>query len=213
MNTKQKALYLLWFPVVLSVVFVCVYLTQDRFMFGYGCEKSAFTPNILAYSLNHGNEMHITFNIIALVYFSAYITYVYGNIITILIYTTSVIGAALAYYGNCRMSAEKNSVIGASGGISGLTGATLVIALYHMVQVSKILEDDTVSVSDKMSCCGIGLLQLLCVMVLIVIDVSNILLSENSRVAHFAHIGGFATGVILCGMVTIANHIKYARDG
>jgi len=213
MNIKQKVFNLLWFPTILSVVFVCVYLTQDRFMFGYGCKKSAFTPNILTYSLNHGNEVHITFNIITLVYFSAYITYVYGNIITILIYTTSVIGAALAYYGNCRMSAEKNSVIGASGGISGLVGASLVIALYHMVQVSKILEDDTVSVSDKINCSGVALIQIISVMLLIVIDVSNNLLNDNSGVAHSAHLGGFATGVIVCGMVTVATHVKYARDG
>lgn len=197
MTLIQKALKLVWLPFALSSSYVYIYYQYSREALGYGCHNSLFNPYILGYSLNHKDVTHITFNTIGLWLFAMYTIHSYGNVATIIVYMISVVGAAASYYIECYFQHSDEEIIGASGGVYGLIGLTLVIVIMRLVNKSTLLESPQANIRHIMLGSVIETIQVLNISVILAVDVSTLLTNNNSGIAHSAHLGGFMCGVVL----------------
>lgn len=197
MNLVQKIVKLAWLPLALSSVHIFIYCTYNREALSYGCHNSLFNPYILSYSINHKNITHITFNTVALVYFALYTIHAYGNIITAVVYTLSVIAAGASYYIQCYLQHSSEDIIGASGGVYGLVGFTLVIAIIKLTKNSQELQKKNIDIKISLLYIMLEMTQVLNVAVIVAIDTYTFLTSPNSAIAHSAHLGGFLSGVLL----------------
>jgi len=194
---------LTWLPFALTTVYVSIYHTYNREALSYGCHKSVFNPYILSYSLNHKDVTHITFNTIALWYFALYTIHAYGNVVTAVIYATSVTGAGAGYYIQCYLQHSDEDIIGASGGIYGLIGFTLVIAIIRLVNNSQEIHNQEISIRTGIVYIVLEMMQVVNVSVIVAFDVYIFLTSPNSTTAHSAHLGGFLCGILLGCFVVI----------
>lgn len=201
----RNIINLTWLPFALTCSYIIIYHTNIREALSYGCHESLFNPFIITYSFNHKNITHITFNILGLWYFAVYTIYAYGNIITAVVYTTSVIGAGAGYYIQCYLQHSESDIIGASGGIFGLVGFTLIVAMIQLVLRTQQIHGAELVLDIRKSTLYVLLeiSQLLSVSLIIVIDMYVFLTSPVSTIAHVAHLGGFLCGVLLgCCVVT-----------
>lgn len=122
-----------------------------------------------------------------------------------MVYTTSVIGAGASYYIQCYLQHSEADIVGASGGIFGLVGFTLIIAIIQLVLRTQQIQDAELALDIRKSIIYVVLeiSQLLSVSFIIVIDMYVFLTSPVSTTAHVAHLGGFLCGVLLgCCVVT-----------
>lgn len=203
MNLIKKIVKLAWLPIALSGVHVFIYCTYNREALSYGCHKSLFNPYILSYSINHKNITHITLNTVALVYFALYTINAYGNIVTAIVYTLSVIAAGASYYIECYLQHSSDDIIGASGGVYGLIGFTLIISIIKLTKKSEELLKKNIDLKIGFLYIMLEMTQVLNVSVIVAIDAYMFLISPKSAVAHSAHLGGFLSGVLLgCCVVT-----------
>lgn len=193
---------LTWLPFALTSVYVSIYLIYNREALSYGCHKSLFNPYILTYSLNHKDISHITFNTIGLWYFALYTIHAYGNVVTAVIYITSVIGAGASYYIQCYFQHSDEDIIGASGGVYGLVGFTLIIAIIRLVNRSQEIHNLEISIRTGMIYVMLEIMQVFNVSIIVAFDAFIFLTTPNSTIAHSAHLGGFLCGVLLgCSVV------------
>lgn len=184
------------FPLILTTALISVFIVYKHDAFAYGCHNGMFNTHILGYSLNHQNTMHITFNLIGLWIFSVYTINVYGTIATLIVYVASVVGAAVAYYVQCYCENGTDDIVGASGGICGIIGFALVIAIMDIIDVSS--ESST---RPPNAIAGMQyilpfsyIINFIC---LLSYDVFYYIIEGNNTVAHTAHFAGYG-----CGFVT-----------
>ena len=139
--------------------------------------KKYYAWQVVTYSFLHGNFWHLFFNMFALWMFGPVIESAWGTRAFIIYYMECVLGAALAQF----FLAPYELVIGASGAIYGLLVAfgflypDAVIYLFFLFPFRAIQA----------------------VFLIAVITFIMALSSGGTKVAHFAHLGGLLTGVLV----------------
>lgn len=205
MSAIRSSIKLVPLPLALTSVYACIYYVYSREALGYGCHHSLFNPYILGYSINHKDAQHITFNTIALWFFSLYTIHTYGNVVTAIVYISSVIAAAASYYIQCYVQRSNEEIIGASGGVYGLIGLTLVIAIINLVKRSESIENQDISLRVSLLHVMFEVSQLFNVSIVVALDLAIFLTNKNSDTAHSAHLGGFICGFVLGCLVAIGH--------
>ena len=153
----------------------------------------AAIPTVVTSMFLHGGLMHLAGNMLYLWIFGDNIEAAMGSVRFVIFYLLCGTGAALAQV--LVDPASRVPMIGASGAISGVLGAYLL--LYPRVAVETLLVFGFL----------VRLVRLPSVVVLgwwIVLQLASGLLSLGMRatggVAWFAHVGGFAAGMALAGV-------------
>jgi membrane associated rhomboid family serine protease len=136
---------------------------------------------LLTYAFLHGGFTHLFFNMFALWMFGMQVENALGSRRFALFYLICVVGAAVTQLFTLELSNGFQATVGASGGVFGILLAfgmffpNQMIYLYFMIPVRA-----------KWFVLVFGLLEL-------VYGVSG----ANSRIAHFAHLGGMVFGLLL----------------
>lgn len=133
---------------------------------------------LITHMFLHKDIMHLFTNLILLIVASREVERFYNDSSKYLtLYFTSGILAALSQI--LAYAGEPISLIGASGSIFGVLGASLIINPYQKISIFKF----------KIPFLIIGLL-------LIIPEIVSCIEYASDGVGHFAHIGGLLTGIV-----------------
>ena len=144
----------------------------------YPYDSGYFRPyQLITHMFAHGGFAHIFFNMFALWGFGSLLERVWGPKRFILFYFVCGLAAAVA-----QMFLSKEAAIGASGAIMGLLGAFA----YLFPNTPLIIFPIPFPVKAKWAIIGFAAL-----------DLFGGFYSTGSDIAHFAHLGGLAMGLVL----------------
>ncbi|HAJ90914.1 MAG TPA: hypothetical protein DCM27_07905 [Rhodospirillaceae bacterium] len=136
-----------------------------------------WTPfSLIGFSLLHGGWMHLAFNVVMLVAMGSGLEKSVGIKQYLMIYVGTTLFAAFAHL--ALYPSSTMPIIGASGGISGIFGAMLVV----MNQTRSSLDKNT-------------LMPVIIAYIGISVLVGLMGAPDGSSVAWIAHIGGFLAGI------------------
>lgn len=180
----------------LAILVACIagYLLQGQsgigFEYTYGLVPlhdlpygPQFRPwQLVTYSFLHGSFMHLFFNMFALYMFGQAIEELLGTRRFVVYYFTCVVTAALTQLAVQEMLASPGLTIGASGGVFGL----LLAYGMSFPRQKLMLIFPPIPMPAWLFVTLYGLLELY-------LGLSG----RNSNVAHFAHLGGMAGGIVL----------------
>jgi membrane associated rhomboid family serine protease len=141
-----------------------------------------------------GCALHLGSNLVFLVVFGSRINAVLGNLATLILYPLLAVGAALVHL---HFAHPTGPLLGASGAINGLAGMYLVLFPLHRVYCAMWVRFRIWCAMRIFVARGFWILLLY-----FAIDATTAYFQarggDNSGgVAHFAHVGGFLTGVAL----------------
>ena len=139
-----------------------------------------FPWQVLSYSFLHGSFEHLFFNMLGLWMFGSELEQVWGQKRYVQFYTASVLAAALT---QLVVSAVLGSIAPTSGASGGLFGLLLAFAMIFPNRI--ILLFFVIPMRAKWLVALYGILELY-----------QGVYVMNSGVAHFAHLGGMAGGVL-----------------
>lgn len=135
--------------------------------------------------------MHLSGNMLFLLVFGTRVNAIIGNIATAIIYQILAACSGLVFL----LTLPPNSVtplVGASGAIMGLAGMYLVLLPAHPVYCAMWVRFRLSLFLKIFALRGAWI-----VLIYFAYDVLMVWLSASGNVAHWAHIGGFATGALL----------------
>jgi membrane associated rhomboid family serine protease len=128
---------------------------------------------LIAYGFVHADGIHLTGNMICLMFWGGHLEKRIGHLYFLLIYLAALVAGALI---SDVSQSHEYLTVGASGATSGLLGALLFLGLFGKV-----------SLSASFFVVNIG--------------VNVALAAVNSRINWAAHLGGFAAGLIGCALL------------
>ncbi|MCO5284833.1 MAG: rhomboid family intramembrane serine protease [Chitinophagaceae bacterium] len=175
--------------IVNCLIFLCQYLFDDKFYITarfalYGMEDPNFRPyQLITHMFLHGGWAHLLFNMYALWLFGSMLERNWGPKVFIIFYLLSGLGAAFAQI----LLIPGSVAVGASGAIMGLLAAFA----YTYPNVQFFIIPFPFAIKAKWI-----------VVVYVLIDLFGGMSSIRSAtggdgIAHFAHLGGLATGFLL----------------
>jgi membrane associated rhomboid family serine protease len=146
-----------------------------------------FLPwQVLTYGFLHGDLMHLFFNMLALMMFGAPVERTWGPRRFAIYYFTCLIGAGLVQLVVATLAFQESGrpypTVGASGGVFGLLLAFGMLFPHQKV----MLLFPPIPMKAWVLVLGYGLLELF-------LGVTR----TQAGVAHFAHLGGMAFGIVL----------------
>jgi membrane associated rhomboid family serine protease len=139
-----------------------------------------FPWQVFSYSFLHGSFEHLFFNMLGLWMFGSELEHVWGQKRYIQFYTASVLAAALTQLVVSGLLGSMAPTIGASGGLFGLLLAFAMLFPNRIILLFFIIP-----MKAKWLVALYGILELY-----------QGVYVMNSGVAHFAHLGGMAGGVL-----------------
>jgi len=139
-----------------------------------------FPWQVLSYSFLHGSFEHLFFNMLGLWMFGSELEQVWGQKRYVQFYTASVLAAALTQLVVSAVLGSIAPTIGASGGLFGLLLAFAMIFPNRIILLFFVIP-----MRAKWLVALYGILELY-----------QGVYVMNSGVAHFAHLGGMAGGVL-----------------
>lgn len=155
---------------------------QDKFALkpvGYG-----FEPYQLAtHMFTHANVMHILFNMFGLWMFGKVLENVWGPKRFLLFYFICGVGAAVAHLAVQYFTGGFSAAVGASGAVMGILAAFAYLFPNTELYIMLI----PIPIKAKWAVLGMVLYDL----------VGGVGQVSGDNIAHFAHLGGAATGFIL----------------
>ena len=161
---------------------------------------------LLTHALLHGGWLHLAGNMLFLIVFGTRVNALIGNLATAILYPILAVAAGLAHlaYGTGGLAAP---MLGASGAIMGLAGMYLVLFPLHRVFMLVWARWFLVflplwfvllrTVGFKVSWKVFAVRGVWVVLFYIAFDVLFTLLGREDGTAHWAHLGGFGTGVVI----------------
>lgn len=161
-------------------------------------------------TLVHGGWMHLIGNMLFFIIFGTGVNAVLGNLRMIFIYPLLALGSGMIY----RMvsaNAGLHPLVGASGAIMGLAGMYVILFPIHRIHMAAWMRLGWATGFRLMlklwAVRGIWV-----VLFYIGLDVLFTLLELQDGVAHWAHLGGFITGVVLAIVLLIARQVPPQGD-
>jgi membrane associated rhomboid family serine protease len=204
-----------WFLFAWTIVLLFVFVYIDKDKYSYGCHNGMFYWKLMTYHMIHLNVKHIVYNLIAFWLFGLYVSFVYNDLLNIVIYAIGVIASGCSYYIECTSLKSDNEVIGASGGICAIIGAVFVISVYRLVSGFQELEDRYDTKEKLIYTIKTYIFSVECVfnvIALVSYDVIMFYKQGDDHISHTGHFGGYVSGV-LCGLFIVINdaYIKNAN--
>lgn len=188
------------FPIVLlslTIAYIYIYLSCNNDRFAYNCDNDMFYSRLFTYHFNHIDNTHIGYNIFGLWLFGLYICFRFADIVNILPYFVGIISAGATFYSDCKNTHSSNRVVGASGGICGIIGAVLVLALV-----------DTFTMCKKTTPTGIaGMSFIFPCIVCMLHDTISYFLKVNRNIAYIGHFGGYASGIVTAILILCVKYV------
>lgn len=172
----------------------------DRHLYLHFPMSDYFEPyQIVTHMFMHSGVGHLFFNMLSLFFLGPYVERFLGSKRFLILYLVSGFGAVLAhmgvdYYQYLEGTLQLVPVVGASGAVYGV----LLAFAYLFPDVKLMLMIPPIPVKAKYLALG-----------LIAYDLYNGVLRSATGIAHFAHLGGALTGIIL---VIIWKQNKYRID-
>lgn len=176
----------------LAILIACIigYLLQGQPGLGvlsnfalYPLDTPWFRPwQVITYAFLHGGTMHLFFNMFALYMFGQAIEELLGTRRFLVYYFTCVVTAAAAQLVVTRMMGSSAPTVGASGGVFGL----LLAYGMSFPRQKLMLIFPPIPMPAWLFVTLYGLLELYMGFY-----------ARGSNVAHFAHLGGMAGGIVL----------------
>jgi membrane associated rhomboid family serine protease len=142
---------------------------------------------LLTYMFLHGSALHLLFNMLFLFVFGDNVEDAMGHVRFILFYAFCGVAAALVY--SFVSDAPDVPLIGASGAVSGVIGAYLM--LHPNVRVWVLVP------FPKLPLFPLRLSAAFVIGVWILFQIASAVYLQPQTVAWWAHVGGFFTGAIL----------------
>ena len=177
-------------------------------LFGW---KGAFRGyQLLTHALLHADLLHLIGNLLFLMVFGARINALIGNLWTVLLYPLFAISSGMIF----RMSVADQGVVpllGASGAIMGLAGMYIVLFPIHKVHMAIWMRWGLFA-GFSLSMSLFAIRGFWVVLFYIAFDVVFTWWRINTGVAHWAHLGGFITGVVVA-LVLLFTRLVNARGG
>ena len=167
-------------------------------------EAVGFQPHqLLTHAVLHGDLLHLAGNLLFLLVFGLRVNELLGNARTAIVYPVLAVASGLLDMWATR-GQRLTASLGASGAIAGLAGMYLV---FFPIQRVRMIGYMNLWVFTAFQCLsflfwirGIWLLPLLFVWN----DVVPLLLRSQDHVAHWAHLGGFGSGILLAVGLLVA---------
>jgi membrane associated rhomboid family serine protease len=158
----------------------------------------------------HGSPLHFAGNMLFLLVFGTRVNALIGNLMTAGLYLVLAIAASVAHAISMQ-GQPPIYALGASGAVMGLAGMYFVLFPIHKVHIAawwrwSILRGFHLS-SKLFSVRGFWV-----VLAYISMDILATSLGAEDGVAHWAHLGGFAAGVIIAMFLLVAR-LADARGG
>ncbi|MHC5200039.1 MAG: rhomboid family intramembrane serine protease [Planctomycetota bacterium] len=164
---------------------------------------------LLTCALLHGGPMHLAGNMLFLLVFGSRVNAAIGNILTVILYPILAVAAAVLYL--LAMGPEPPApMLGASGAVMGLAGAYLLLYPIHKVYMVIWMRWGLIARFHLSYKC-FALRGFWVVMFYIMFDIIAVSFVLQTGTAHWAHIGGFITGMLLA-FGLLAGRIAYSRS-
>jgi membrane associated rhomboid family serine protease len=170
-----------------------------------------FQPHqLLTHALLHGGLGHIAGNFVFLFVLGMRVNALIGNLRTAIVYPILAIGGGLAH-----LVASTNQpaapMIGASGAIMGLAGMYLVLFPAYKVHMAIWLR--FLFTGFRLFWTIFAIRGFWVVLFYIAFDVSATIFGSEDSVAHWAHLGGFLTGVAIALFLLVTRSVNaYGGD-
>ena len=163
---------------------------------------------LLIHQFLHSGWLHIAGNMLFLWVFGAAVEQRIGRVRFLLFYLFAGCVAALTQGFFQVWTSERGGLVGASGAISGVLGAYLVLApmarVRALVPVGLFITPMTLPAILILG-------EWFALQIVSVLGVLRIVGDETAHVAYFAHVGGFAFGALLFGAGRIAARLGRLR--
>ena len=165
---------------------------------------------LFTHALLHGGILHLAGNLLFLFVFGSRVNALIGNILTAILYPLLAAAAGVAHLISVAHD-TSHPALGASGAIMGLAGMYLVLFPVHKVHVAYWLRWGLFfGFSLNMKIFAVRGFWI--VLFYIAFDVFFTVFGLKSDVAHWAHLGGFITGIVIALGLLIARLVN-ARGG
>ncbi|WP_437226335.1 rhomboid family intramembrane serine protease [Planctomicrobium sp. SH661] len=145
---------------------------------------------LLSHAFLHGDIVHLAGNMIVLLILGSKINGVTGNVAYLLLFAFFSITSGLVEYVSL-IGEPSIACLGASGVAMGMAGMYLILFPVQRVHVVAWIRP-AVLLMKIFSCPGMVI-----VLFYIVFDVIAVAFSWNDSTAHWAHLGGFITGIVV----------------
>jgi len=161
-----------------------------------------WTP--LTYGFVHGGWEHVIGNVAWLVIFGTPVARRYGAVRTLVIFFVSSIIGALAFAITEFQSVPVAYLVGASGGIAGLTGAAMRFIFQPVIVGRHPETGEMIPLGRKMATIPEMLrsgparnFSLIWIVLNCLVPLAPLFLGQDVQIAWQAHLGGFFTGLLL----------------
>jgi len=165
---------------------------------------------LLTNALLHGGILHLAGNLVFLFVFGSRVNAAVGNVRMLLLYPLLAVTASYIFLVSAA-GQEPGPALGASGAIMGLAGMYLVLFPLHKVHMVAWLRWGLLA-GFHLSRRFFALPGILIVLFYISFDVLYISLDLETGTAHWAHLGGFLTGMAVAVVLLVARQAYSGAD-
>jgi len=168
------------------------------------------TSQLITHAFLHADPVHLAGNLLFLLVLGSRVNAMVGNIGTSLLYPLLAVAAALAHM---QATADRplHAMVGASGAVMGLAGMYLVFFPVHKVHMAAWFRWGLLW-AFRLSLRIFAIRGFWVVLFYIAFDVLYTVLGVEDNVAHWAHLGGFLTGVVIA-LVLLVTRLVDCRGG
>ena len=165
---------------------------------------------LITHAFLHADLWHLLGNLLFLIVLGTRVNALIGNLLTLVLYP--LLGAAAAIVHMVAVpDLEPGAMLGASGAIEGLAGMYLILFPAHKVHMAAWLRWGFIG-AFRFHLKLWAMRGFWVVLFYIAFDVFYTIIGTEDGVAHWAHIGGFVTGMIVATAVLAARLVN-ARGG
>ncbi|MBT3200365.1 MAG: rhomboid family intramembrane serine protease [Phycisphaerales bacterium] len=165
---------------------------------------------LVTHTLLHGDIMHLAGNLLFFVVFGSRVNAALGNVRMVFLYFILGILAAWIYLAMTPQG-PPIPMLGASGAIMGMAGAYLLLFPVQKVFMAAWLRWGLIG-GFKLVLKIFSTWGLLAVGAYIALDILYLALGNSSGVAHWAHVGGFLSGMVAAVVLLIARQVWTGCD-
>jgi membrane associated rhomboid family serine protease len=201
-----------WFLFSWTIVLVFVFVYIDKDKYSYGCQNEMFYWKLMTYHMIHKDIQHLVLNLIAFWLFGLYVNFVYNDALNIIVHMIGVIAAGCSYYIECSSNKSDVNVVGASGGICGIIGVVLEIAVYRVVRGFLELGEEY-DMKERLQHIIryyiFSLTNIFNVIGIITYDIVMFNTSGDENISQTAHFGGYISGMLFGMLLVLTNYILF----
>ena len=164
---------------------------------------------LISHAFLHGGLFHLVGNMLFLLVLGSRVNSVIGNIPMLILYPVLAIMAALTYLLSST-SQPPTPMLGASGAVMGLAGAYLLLFPFHKIYLTAWARWGLL-VGFHLSFKFFAVRGFWVVLFYIMFDVIAVSLVLETGTAHWAHIGGFIWGIVIC-VILLVSRLGYSKS-